>query len=131
MFYYADTADKNAILENFKVRLYPVEKLNRVTDNLYRWDSFDKYDKIDVDSSIVFCDNQDNLLNTLQDNFINWVTNQALPQDKAEFIITFNAFEYTAIFINHWIYQIREKREYITHILNGECILRDIGSYFF
>ena len=95
MFYYADTADKNAILENFKVRLYPVEKLNRVTDNLYRWVSFDKYDKIDVDSSIVFCDNQDNLLNTLQDNFINQVTNQALPQDKAEFIITFNAFDIT------------------------------------
>ena len=95
MFYYADTADKNAILENFKARLYPVEKLNRVTDNLYRWVSFDKYNKIDVDSSIVFCDNQENLLNTLQDNFINWVTNQALPQDKAEFIITFNAFDIT------------------------------------
>ena len=95
MFYYADTADKNAILENFKVRLYPVEKLNRVTDNLYRWVTFDKYNKIDVDSSIVFCDNQENLLNTLQDNFINWVTNQALPQDKAEFIITFNAFDIT------------------------------------
>ena len=95
MFYYADTADKNAILENFKARLYPAEKLNRVTDNLYRWVSFDKYNKIDVDSSIVFCDTQDNLLNTLQDNFINWVTNQALPQDKAEFIITFNAFDIT------------------------------------
>lgn len=95
MFYYADTADKNAILENFKARLYPVEKLNRVTDNLYRWISFDKYDKIDVDSSIVFCDTQEDLLNTLQDNFINWVTNQALPQDKAEFIITFNAFDIT------------------------------------
>lgn len=95
MFYYADTADKNAILENFKARLYPVEKLNRVTDNLYRWVSFDKYNKIDVDSSIVFCDTQENLLNTLQDNFINWVTNQALPQDKAEFIITFNAFDIT------------------------------------
>ena len=95
MFYYADTADKNAILENFKARLYPVEKLNRVTDNLYRWVSFDKYNKIDVNSSIVFCDNQENLLNTLQDNFINWVTNQALPQDKAEFIITFNAFDIT------------------------------------
>jgi hypothetical protein len=95
MFYYADTADKNAILENFKVRLYPTEKLNRVTDNLYRWITFDKYDKIDVDSSIIFCDTQDDLLNTLQDNFINWVTNQALPQDKAEFIITFNAFDIT------------------------------------
>lgn len=95
MFYYADTADKNAILKNFKARLYPVEKLNRVTDNLYRWVSFDKYDKIDVDSSIVFCDTQEDLLNTLQDNFINWVTNQALPQDKAEFIITFNAFDIT------------------------------------
>ena len=95
MFYYADTADKNAILENFKARLYPVEKLNRVTDNLYRWVSLDKYNKIDVDSSIVFCDTQENLLNTLQDNFINWVTNQALPQDKAEFIITFNAFDIT------------------------------------
>lgn len=95
MFYYADTADKNVILKNFKARLYPVEKLNRVTDNLYRWVTFDKYDKIDVDSSIVFCDNQENLLNTLQDNFINWVTNQALPQDKAEFIITFNAFDIT------------------------------------
>ena len=95
MFYYADTADKNAILENFKARLYPVEKLNRVTDNLYRWVTFDKYNKIDVDSSIVFCDNQEDLLNTLQDNFINWVTNQALPQDKAEFIITFNAFDIT------------------------------------
>ena len=95
MFYYADTADKNAILENFKARLYPVEKLNRVTDNLYRWVSFDKYDKIDVDSSITFCDTQEDLLNTLQDNFINWVTNQALPQDKAEFIITFNAFDIT------------------------------------
>lgn len=95
MFYYADTADKNAILENFKVRLYPAEKLNRVTDNLYRWVTFDKYDKIDVDSSIVFCDTQEDLLNTLQDNFINWVTNQALPQDKAEFIITFNAFDIT------------------------------------
>lgn len=95
MFYYADTADKNAILENFKVRLYPPEKLNCVTDNLYRWVTFDKYDKIDVDSSIVFCDTQEDLLNTLQDNFINWVTNQALPQDKAEFIITFNAFDIT------------------------------------
>ena len=95
IFYYADTADKNAILENFKDRLYPVEKLNRVTDNLYRWVSFDKYNKIDVNSSIVFCDTQENLLNTLQDNFINWVTNQALPQDKAEFIITFNAFDIT------------------------------------
>lgn len=95
MFYYADTADKNAILENFKARLYPAEKLNRVTDNLYRWVSFDKYDEIDVDSSIVFCDTQEDLLNTLQDNFINWVTNQALPQDKAEFIITFNAFNIT------------------------------------
>ena len=95
MFYYADTADKNAILENFKARLYPAEKLNRVTDNLYRWVSFDKYNKIDVDSSIVFCDTQEDLLNTLQDNFINWVTNQALPQDKAEFIITFNAFDIT------------------------------------
>ena len=95
MFYYADTADKNAILENFKVRLYPIEKLNCVTDNLYRWVSFDKYNKIDVDSSIVFCDTQEDLLNTLQDNFINWVTNQALPQDKAEFIITFNAFDIT------------------------------------
>ena len=95
MFYYADTADKNAILENFKARLYPVEKLNRVTDNLYRWVSFDKYNKIDIDSSIVFCDTQEDLLNTLQDNFINWVTNQALPQDKAEFIITFNAFDIT------------------------------------
>ena len=93
MFYYADTADKNAILENFKARLYPAEKLNRVTDNLYRWVTFDKYNKIDVDSSIVFCDNQEDLLNNLQDNFINWVTNQALPQDKAEFIITFNAFD--------------------------------------
>ena len=95
MFYYADTADKNVILENFKARLYPAEKLNSVTDNLYRWVSFDKYNKIDVDSSIVFCDTQDDLLNTLQDNFINWVTNQALPQDKAEFIITFNAFDIT------------------------------------
>ena len=95
MFYYADTADKNAILENFKARLYPVEKLNYVTDNLYRWVTFDKYNKIDVDSSIVFCDTQEDLLNTLQDNFINWVTNQALPQDKAEFIITFNAFNIT------------------------------------
>ena len=95
MFYYADTADKNAILENFKARLYPAEKLNRVTDNLYRWVSFDKYNKIDVDSSIVFCDTQEDLLNTLQDNFINWITNQALPQDKAEFIITFNAFDIT------------------------------------
>lgn len=95
MFYYADTADKNAILENFKVRLYPAEKLNRVTDNLYRWVTFDKYDKIDVDSSIVFCNTQEDLLNTLQDNFINWVTNQALPQDKAEFIIAFNAFDIT------------------------------------
>ena len=95
MFYYADTADKNAILENFKARLYPVEKLNRVTDNLYRWVTFDKYNKIDVDSSIVFCDTQEDLLNTLQDNFINLVTNQALPQDKAEFIITFNAFDIT------------------------------------
>ena len=95
MFYYADTADKNAILENFKVRLYPPEKLNCVTDNLYRWVTFDKYDKIDVDSSIVFCDTQEDLLNTLQDNFINWVTNQALPQDKAEFIISFNAFDIT------------------------------------
>ena len=95
MFYYADTADKNDILENFKARLYPVEKLNRVNNNLYRWVSFDKYDKIDVDSSIVFCDTQENLLNTLQDNFINWITNQALPQDKAEFIITFNAFDIT------------------------------------
>lgn len=95
MFYYADTADKNAILENFKARLYPAEKLNRVTDNLYRWVTFDKYNKIDVDSSIVFCDTQEDLLNTLQDNFINWVTNQALPQDKAEFIITFNAFDIT------------------------------------
>lgn len=95
MFYYADTADKNAILENFKVRLYPAEKLNRVTDNLYRWVTFDKYDKIDVDNSIVFCDTQEDLLNTLQDNFINWVTNQALPQDKAEFIIAFNAFDIT------------------------------------
>ena len=95
MFYYADTADKNAILENFKARLYPAEKLNRVTNNLYRWVSFDKYNKIDVDSSIVFCDTQEDLLNTLQDNFINWVTNQALPQDKAEFIITFNAFDIT------------------------------------
>lgn len=95
MFYYADTADKNVILENFKARLYPAEKLNRVTDNLYRWVSFDKYNKIDVDSSIVFCDTQEDLLNTLQDNFINWVTNQALPQDKAEFIITFNAFDIT------------------------------------
>lgn len=95
MFYYADTADKNVILENFKVRLYPAEKLNRVTDNLYRWVSFDKYDKIDVDSSIVFCDTQEDLLNTLQDNFINWITNQALPQDKAEFIIAFNAFNIT------------------------------------
>lgn len=95
MFYYADTADKNAILENFKARLYPAEKLNRVTDNLYCWVSFDKYDKIDVDSSIVFCDTQEDLLNNLQDNFINWVTNQALPQDKAEFIITFNAFDIT------------------------------------
>lgn len=75
MFYYADTADKNAILENFKVRLYPAEKLNCVTNNLYRWVTFDKYDKIDVDSSIIFCDTQDDLLNTLQDNFINWVTN--------------------------------------------------------
>ena len=95
MFYYADTADKNAILENFKTRLYPVEKLNRVTDNLYRLVTFNKYNKIDVDSSIIFCDTQDDLLNTLQDNFINWVTNQALPQDKAEFIITFNAFDIT------------------------------------
>lgn len=95
MFYYADTADKNAILENFKARLYPAEKLNRVTDNLYRWVTFDKYNKIDVDSSIVFCDTQEDLLNTLQDNFINWITNQALPQDKAEFIITFNAFDIT------------------------------------
>ena len=95
MFYYADTADKNAILENFKTRLYPVEKLNRVTDNLYRLVTFNKYNKIDVDSSIIFCDTQDDLLNTLQDNFINWVTNQALPQDKAEFIITFNAFNIT------------------------------------
>lgn len=95
MFYYADTADKNAILENFKARLYPAEKLNRVTDNLYCWVSFDKYDKIDVYSSIVFCDNQEDLLNALQDNSINWVTNQALPQDKAEFIITFNAFDIT------------------------------------
>lgn len=95
MFYYADTADKNTILENFKVRLYLAEKLNRVNNNLYRWVSFDKYNKIDVDSSIVFCDTQDDLLNTLQDNFINWVTNQALPQDKAEFIITFNAFDIT------------------------------------
>lgn len=95
MFYYADTADKNAILENFKVRLYPTEKLNRVNNNLYRWVTFDKYDKIDVDSSITFCDTQEDLLNTLQDNFINWVTNQALPQDKAEFIITFNAFDIT------------------------------------
>lgn len=95
LFYYADIADKNAILENFKVRLYPAEKLNRVTDNLYRWVTFDKYDKIDVDSSITFCDTQEDLLNTLQDNFINWVTNQALPQDKAEFIITFNAFDIT------------------------------------
>ena len=93
MFYYADTADKNDILKNFKARLYPAEKLNRVTDNLYCWVSFDKYDKIDVYSSIVFCDNQEDLLNNLQDNFINWVTNQALPQDKAEFIITFNAFD--------------------------------------
>lgn len=95
MFYYADTADKNAILENFKARLYPAEKLNRVTDNLYRWVTFDKYNKIDVDSSIVFCDTQEDLLNILQDNFINWVTNQVLPQDKAEFIITFNAFDIT------------------------------------
>ena len=95
MFYYADTADKNAILENFKARLYPVEKLNRVTGNLYHWVTFDKYNKIDVDSSIVFCDTQENLLNTLQDNFINWITNQVLPQDKAEFIITFNAFDIT------------------------------------
>ena len=95
MFYYADTADKNDILKNFKARLYPAEKLNRVTDNLYCWVSFDKYDKIDVYSSIVFCDNQEDLLNNLQDNFINWVTNQALPQDKAEFIITFNAFDIT------------------------------------
>lgn len=95
MFYYADTADKNDILENFKARLYPAEKLNRVTDNLYRWVTFDKYNKIDVDSSIVFCDTQEDLLNILQDNFINWVTNQALPQDKAEFIITFNAFDIT------------------------------------
>lgn len=95
MFYYADTADKNAILENFKARLYPAEKLNRVTDNLYRWVTFNKYNKIDVDSSIVFCDTQEDLLNNLQDNFINWVTNQALPQDKAEFIITFNAFDIT------------------------------------
>lgn len=95
MFYYADTADKNAILENFKARLYPVEKLNRVTDNLYCWVSFDKYDKIDVYSSIVFCDNQEDLLNALQDNFINWAIKQALPQDKAEFIITFNAFDIT------------------------------------
>ena len=95
MFYYADTADKNAILENFKARLYPAEKLNRVTNNLYRWVTFDKYNKIDIDSSIVFCDTQDDLLNNLQDNFINWVTNQALPQDKAEFIITFNAFDIT------------------------------------
>ena len=95
MFYYADAADKNAILENFKVRLYPAEKLNRVTDNLYRWVTFDKYNKIDVDSSIVFCNTQEDLLNTLQDNFINWVTNQALPQDKAEFIIAFNAFDIT------------------------------------
>ena len=62
---------------------------------MYRWISFDKYNKIDVDSSIVFCDTQEDLLNTLQDNFINWVTNQALPQDKAEFIITFNAFDIT------------------------------------
>ena len=93
MFYYADTADKNAILENFKARLYPAEKLNRVTDNSYRWASFDKYNKIDVDSSITFCDTQEDLLNTLQDNFINWVTNQALPQDKAGFIIAFNAFD--------------------------------------
>lgn len=97
MFYYADTADKNAILENFKARLYPVEKLNRVNNNLYRWVSFDKYNKIDVDSSIVFCDTQEDLLNTLQDNFINWVTNQALPQDKVEFIITFNAFDITDV----------------------------------
>lgn len=95
MFYYADTADKNAILENFKVRLYPAEKLNRVNNNLYCWVTFDKYDKIDVDSSITFCDTQEDLLNTLQDNFINWVINQALPQDKAEFIITFNAFGIT------------------------------------
>ena len=95
MFYYADTADKNAILENFKARLYTVEKLNRVTDNLYRWVTFNKYNKIDVDSSIVFCDTQEDLLNTLHDNFINWVTNQALPQDKAEFIIAFNAFNIT------------------------------------
>lgn len=95
MFYYADTADKNTILENFKARLYPAEKLNRVTDNLYCWVTFDKYNKIDVDSSIVFCDTQEDLLNILQDNFINWVTNQALPQDKAEFIITFNAFNIT------------------------------------
>lgn len=95
MFYYADTADKNDILKNFKARVYPAEKLNRVTDNLYRWVSFDKYNKIDVDSSIVFCDTQEDLLNALQDNFINWVTKQALPQDKAEFIITFNAFDIT------------------------------------
>ena len=95
MFYYADTADKNAILENFKARLYLAENLNRVTDNLYCWVSFDKYDKIDVYSSIVFCDTQEDLLNALQDNSINWVTNQALPQDKAEFIITFNAFDIT------------------------------------
>ena len=95
MFYYADTADKNAILENFKARLYSTEKLNRVTDDWYRWTTFDKYNKIDVDSTITFCDTQEDLLNTLQDNFINWVTNQALPKDKAEFIITFNAFDIT------------------------------------
>lgn len=96
MFYYADTADKNAILENFKARLYPAEKLNRVTNNLYRWVTFDKYNKIDVDSSITFCDTQEDLLNTLQGNFINWFThNRVSPQDKAEFIIAFNAFDIT------------------------------------
>lgn len=96
MFYYADTADKNAILENFKARLYPAEKLNCITNNWYRWTTFDKYNKIDVDSTITFCDTQEDLLNALQD-IVNWAiyNNNVLPQDKVEFIIAFNAFDIT------------------------------------
>lgn len=94
MFYYADATDKNTILDNFKVRLYPAAKLNCITDKLYRWTTFDKNNNVEVDSTIAFCETQEDLLNTLQGNFINWVTyNNSSPQGKAEFIICNHAFD--------------------------------------
>lgn len=93
MFYYADAADKNIILNNFKARPYPTAKLNIVTENLWRWTTFDKFGKVEVDSTIALSDNQEDLLNTLQGNFLNWITyNQESPHDKAEFIICNYAF---------------------------------------